>query len=263
MGKNVFLVNIARCNGCHDCQVACKDEHCGTAWLPYAAEQPDTGQFWCKVEETTHGTVPKVNVTYQPSFGAQDEAIREYAPEALMDRDDGLIVLDPAKCKGRKDIADKFDGVFWNEELEICQGCTGCAHLLDDGWDVPRCVDACATGALTWVDEDELPEDAERLTPGSHVYYLALPKRWVAGEVYDEVKDEVIIGASVTIRGADGTVKKTQTDEFGDFWFRQIPGQTYDVWFEKDGYVTRTGKADATDADVNMGSISLYTMNFK
>lgn len=263
MGKKVFLCNIALCNGCHNCQIACKDEHCGQAWDGYTAAQPDTGQFWCKVEETTHGTVPKVNVTYQPVMGAQDEAIRAYAPEALQQRDDGVIVLDPEKCKGRKDIAEKFDGVFWNESLNVCQGCTGCAHLLDDGWDVPRCVDACATGALTWVDEDDVPKDAEKLSEGSHMYYLNLPKRWVAGQVYDELADEVLIGATVTIRGADGEVRKTQTDEFGDFWFRQIPGQFYDVWFEAEGYVNRQSKADATEADVNMGSIPMYTMNFK
>lgn len=35
-----FVIDVARCNGCMNCQIACKDEHCGTDWLPYAAEQP-------------------------------------------------------------------------------------------------------------------------------------------------------------------------------------------------------------------------------
>ena len=148
MSKKIFLVDVARCNGCHNCQIACKDEHCGTSWLPYAAEQPDTGQFWCQVKQEVHGSVPKVNMTYMPVIGAQTEAIREYAPEVLQEREDGLVVIDPEKAKGREDIAERFEGVYWNAELGVPQGCTGCAHLLDDGWTVPRCVDACAVGGL-------------------------------------------------------------------------------------------------------------------
>ena len=263
MAENVFLVDIAKCNGCRNCQIACKDEHCDQAWEGYTLAQPDTGQFWCEVEETTHGTVPKGNVTYLPKMGAQDEALRAYAPEALLEREDGLIVLDPAKCKGRKDIADRFDGVFWNEELDVCQGCTGCAHLIDDGWSVPRCVDACATGALKWVPADEVPDGAEQLTPGSHVHYLNLPKRWVAGEVYDELKDEVIIGATVTLKGEDGTVLTTRTDDFGDFWFRQVEAQKYELTYQAEGYVDKTGTADATETDANVGAVPLYTLDFK
>ena len=172
MSKKIFLVDVNRCNGCHNCQIACTDEHCGTDWLPYAAEQPDTGQFWCQVKQEVHGSVPKVNMTYMPLIGAQTEEIREYAPEVLMEREDGLVVIDPEKAKGREDIAEKFEGVYWNAELNIPQGCTGCAHLLDDGWTVPRCVDACAVGGLRFGDEsafaDELAK-AEKLDPKSSV----------------------------------------------------------------------------------------------
>lgn len=257
MGKKVFLIDIARCNGCHNCQVACKDEHCDQAWEGYTVAQPMTGQFWCKVNETVHGSVPKVNVTYMPVMGAQDEAVREYAPECLQDREDGLIVLDPAKCAGRRDIAEKFDGVFFNEELNVCQGCTGCAHLLDDGWTVPRCVDACATGALKWVDEDEVPAGAEKLSETANTYYLNLPKRWVAGEVYDEAADEVLIGAAVILSNESGEVATAQTDEFGDFWFRQVEAAKYTVSIQAEGYAVRTVEADATEADVNVGAIAL------
>lgn len=265
MTKNVFLIDINKCNGCHNCQVACKDEHCDQDWLPYAAAQPDTGQFWCKVEETVHGTVPKVNITYLPLIGAQDDAIRDFAPEVCMEREDGLVVIDPAKAKGRKDIAEKFEGVFFNEELQVPQGCTGCAHLLDDGWDVPRCVDACATKALRFGDEASFGEElsaAEKLTEGSHVYYLNLPKRWVAGQVYDEAKDEVVIGAKVTMQAADGSSKPmvVESDDFGDFWFRQVEATKYNLWFEADGYVTRQLSADATEADANIGTVGIYTL---
>jgi Fe-S-cluster-containing dehydrogenase component len=48
MGK-VMIIDLALCNGCHNCQVACKDEHCANDWSPIARPQPDTGPFWNKV----------------------------------------------------------------------------------------------------------------------------------------------------------------------------------------------------------------------
>ena len=260
MGKKAFIMDVSICNGCHNCQIACKDEHCGQSWLPYAAEEPDTGQFWCKVEETVHGTVPKVNITYMAKIGAQDDALAAYAPEAVVVREDGVMYIDPEKSKGRKDIAEKFDGVFWNEELEIPQGCTGCAHLLDDGWAVPRCVDACAMGALRFVDVDEAADElakAEKLTEGSHIYYLNLPKKWVAGQVVDPDKDEVVIGADVTLKKDGAVVATTKTDEFGDFWFRQVDGAKYQVEISANGFAAFAVEADATSKDCNVGAISL------
>ena len=31
-----FLVDVSICNGCYNCQIACKDEHCSNDWMPYA-----------------------------------------------------------------------------------------------------------------------------------------------------------------------------------------------------------------------------------
>ena len=35
--SKVFVIDVARCSGCHNCQLACKDEHCENDWRPYAA----------------------------------------------------------------------------------------------------------------------------------------------------------------------------------------------------------------------------------
>ena len=42
-----------------------------------------------------------------------------------------------------------YGAIRWNEELQLPQKCTLCAHLLDDGWTKTRCVQSCPTGALT------------------------------------------------------------------------------------------------------------------
>lgn len=257
--SKVFVFNADRCNGCHCCQFACKDEHCNNDWGNYSAPQPDTGQFWCKVSEKVRGQVPKVTVAYNVVIGAQDEAIREYAPEALMEREDGIIVLDPERCKGRRDIAERFEGVYYNEELDICQGCNGCAHLLDDGWAIPRCVDVCPTDALVWADETEIPEGAEKLTEGSHVYYLNRPKRFIGGVVVDVEADEVVIGATVTLENdATGEYWTTETDDFGDFWFKQIEPADYTLYYTAEGYMTRLSTVSTREEDKNVGVIELF-----
>ena len=58
----VFAIDVAKCNGCYGCQIVCKDEHCGNDWRPYAAPQPETGQFWMRIDEKTRGQVPVVKV---------------------------------------------------------------------------------------------------------------------------------------------------------------------------------------------------------
>ena len=67
MGK-VLVINLDICNGCYNCQIACKDEHVANDWSPIAKPQPDTGQFWNKVYDNVRGQVPKVKVTYEHSI---------------------------------------------------------------------------------------------------------------------------------------------------------------------------------------------------
>lgn len=253
-----FVIDVHKCTGCYSCQIACKDEHVGNDWLPYSRQEPNTGQFWIKVNEKERGSRPHVKVSYTPVIGAQTEAIREYAPEVLQDREDGLIVIDPEKAKGRKDLADKFEGVYWNAELDIPQGCTGCAHLVDgDGpLTTPRCVDNCPVEAIQFGDLEDLDtEGCERLDPESHVYYRNLPKRFIAGTVYDPEIEEIVEGATVTATSEKGTYTAT-TDNFGDFWLRQIPAAEWTVTIEKDGR-KKTLQVSTVDEDKGLADIPL------
>ena len=66
MARYGMVIDIAKCNGCFNCFLACRDEHCGNDFPPYSASQPQTGQSWMQVIEKERGKYPKVKVAYTP-----------------------------------------------------------------------------------------------------------------------------------------------------------------------------------------------------
>ena len=159
-----------------------------------------------------------------------------------------------------------YDVIFFNEDLNLAQKCTGCAHLLDDGWDEPRCADACPTLAISWMTEAEAqpllknagvwkPELKDQVKP--RVYYLNLPKKFIAGTVYDPKEEEVVIGATVSVKGAAGEQRTIQTDAYGDFWFEGLPDDTFELKIEQGGKTKAFSGLDTAEADINLGDIPL------
>jgi len=266
----VFVIDVTQCNGCYNCQIGCKDEHVGNDWTPVAKPQPDTGQFWGKLNEYVRGTVPKVKMSYVfvPCQHCDDAPC---IPACLIEgaiyrRADGLVIIDPVKCTGCRNCIDScpYGAIFFNENLNIAQKCTGCAHLLDKGWKEPRCADNCSTEAIKFGEESELSSliaNAERLSPNfgltldTRVYYIGLPKRFIAGTVYDPVTEEIIEGATCTLSG-DGTGTAT-TDGFGDFWLEGLKVGTFSLKIEATGFATWTKDSISTEKDVNLGDIPL------
>jgi hypothetical protein len=90
------------------------------------------------------------------------------------------------------------------------------------------------------------------------VHYLNLPKKFVAGTVYDAVEKEVIIGATCTLTDKESKECLTvEIDNFGDFWFRGLAdGRTYSLRIEKDGKTRNLDKI-STAADTNLGDIPM------
>jgi Fe-S-cluster-containing dehydrogenase component len=265
-----FVLDLDKCNGCYCCQVVCKDEHVANDWTPYTKPQPDVGQFWIKLHETVRGSVPKVKVSYFPQMClhcTEAQCMAACQTEgAIYRRPDGLVIIDPLICTGCKRCQDacSHEAIYFNEDLNIAQKCTGCAHLLDDGWSEPRCVDACPTNALRYEEESDLKDQIQAAEPmncggsgGALVHYLNMPKGFVAGTVYDPVEKEVVFGATCTLVGADNTVFQTETDDFGDFWFRDVvEGQTYHLTVEKGGASKAIGNIVAGKGN-NLGDIPM------
>jgi tetrathionate reductase subunit B len=262
-----FVIDVKHCYGCYTCQVACKDEHVGNDWTPYAKPQPNTGQFWGKLNEYVRGQVPKVKMSYVfvPCQHCDNAPCISACPveNGIYKRDDGLVIIDPAKCSGCMNCVDAcpYGAIYYNSDLSIAQKCTGCAHLLDKyGWQRPRCADVCSTEAIKLGEESDLDlSGTELLNPEfdtqPRVHYIGLPKKFIAGTVYDSGEDEVIIGATCTLTGEDGSYNAT-TDEFGDFWFEGLAVGTFSLKIEANGK-TKTIDSISTEKDINVGDIDV------
>jgi tetrathionate reductase subunit B len=265
-----FVIDITKCAGCYCCQLACKDEHCGNDWTPYAKPQPKMGQFWGKINEHVRGQVPQVKISYVfvPCQHCKDAPCEKACPVgAIYTRDDGLVIIDPKQCSGCRNCVDAcpYGAIFYNEALNLAQKCTGCAHLLDRGWPIkePRCVDACPHSAIKFGEESELKsvlDNSEVLHAeygtNPRVHYISLPKRFIAGTVYDPATKEVVIGASCTLTGKGSAGGTKVTDEFGDFWFEGLAAGDFTLTIKKDGK-TKTIKVSTKEKDIGLGDIPL------
>jgi tetrathionate reductase subunit B len=261
-----LVIDVSRCNGCYNCQLVCKDEHVGNDWTPYAKPQPDTGQFWGKMNEIVRGQVPQVAMSYTfvPCQHCADApCVKACTAKAIYTRSDGLVIIDPKKCTGCMNClgACKYGAIYYNESLNLAQKCTGCAHLLDKGWKEPRCVDACPS-AMKFGEEADLKDliaKAEVLHPeyGSktRVYYIGLPKKFIAGTVYDPSTKEVVIGATCTLTG-EGVNLTATTDDWGDFKFDGLKVGTFTLKIDK-APKTKTIDKISTQKDIGLGDIAL------
>jgi Fe-S-cluster-containing dehydrogenase component len=240
MKKWNLIIDVEKCEDCNNCFLSCKDEHVDNDWPGYAVSQPRHGHRWINILRKERGQFPLIDVAYRPTpcMHCDDAPCMKAAKDgAIYKREDGIVIIDPAKAKGQKDLvkACPYRAIWWNEEKDVPQKCTFCAHLLDEGWREPRCVQSCPTGALRAlkVEDDEMKHivNSEELTclhpeygTEPRVYYKNLyrfAQCFIWGSVALE-KDEVTdcaAGARVTLMQGSKKIQETVADTFGDFKF--------------------------------------------
>ncbi len=275
-----LIVDVANCTNCNLCALAVQDEHVENSLPGYAAEMPKHGHRWIDIQRRERGQAPMLDVAYLPTMCQHcDDAPCMAAAEdgAITKRPDGIVLIDPDKAKGQKQLVEAcpYGAIWWNEELDLPQHWFFDAHLLDAGWKEPRCVDVCPTGALRSVklDDDVMEklaqkEELEPLRPElatkPRVHYKNLWRyaRCFIGGTVSEERDgvtECVEGAEVRLLRAGETVADTVTDGFGDFRFDRLDPDsgTYTVEVTAAG---GTGRREATLGEsVNLGEVRLGT----
>jgi Fe-S-cluster-containing dehydrogenase component len=196
--------------------------------------------------------------------------------DAVKKRDDGIVLIDPEKAKGRKDLVEAcpYGHIWWNEELALPQIWPFDAHLLDQGWQQTRGQQSCPTGAMRAIKiEDEemarLVRDQElevmkpELGSKPRVYYRNLwrySKCFIGGTLAAEVNGVVdcVEGATVHLSKNGRSIAETVSDNYGDFKFDRLDegSGVYLLEISAEGRSKKTVEA-RLGASINLGEIRL------
>ncbi|HWP26930.1 MAG TPA: 4Fe-4S dicluster domain-containing protein [Xanthobacteraceae bacterium] len=278
MKKWNLIIDVAECTNCHLCTLAAMDEYVGNEWPGVAAPMPRHGHHWINILQKERGQATMIDIAYVPTMCNHcDEApcLKADKGGAVRKRDDGIVIIDPVKAKGRKDLVDAcpYGHIWWNEELQLPQAWPFDAHLLDQGWDKTRGHQACPTGAMRAikVEDEEMARIAreqglEVLRPElgtkPRVYYRNLwryTKCFIGGSVSAEANGMVdcVEGAAVRLIKDGRVIAECRTDNYGDFKFDRLDENSgrYTVEVTAAG---RTKTVEATlGASINLGEIRL------
>lgn len=283
MSKRHLVIDIDRCNNCNNCFIATKDEHVGNDFPGYAAPQPLHGHRWIDIQRSERGRAPHVDIAHVPTLCNQCQdapCVKAGGGKAVYQRSDGIVIIDPVAAKGRRDLLAScpYGAIWWNEELNLPQKWIFDAHLLDQGWPEPRCVQVCPTGAMEsrFLSDEAMAEAAKQeglsvLHPewglGPRIHYRALHRLtdcFVAGSV-STVKDGVhdcLEGVQVRLSRDGRDLGETITDCFGHFRIDGIAPESggAELTLTRNGYRSRLlavsfGRTQVLD-DVRLEPIS-------
>lgn len=280
MNKWNLIVDVALCENCQNCALSAKDEHVGNDFPTYSAPHAALGNSVVKIDRKVRGGGSMVDTAYLPRMCNHcDDApcLKAGADGSVRKRDDGIVIIDPVKAKGRRDLVDAcpHQAMVWNEEQQLPQIWIFDAHLLDRGWSAPRCVQVCPTSAIEAVkitDASMAQRVAgERLTTlrpelqtRPRVYYRNLHRYthcFIGGAVSVVMngQSECLEAAEVSLRRAGSIVAQLSTDGFGEFRFDGLPanGGDYEIEITHPVYGQALLRATLDDESLNLGEIRL------
>lgn len=241
-----LVIDVAKCENCHNCSLSVKDEHIGNTFPGYAAPQPKHGHEWIKIERRVRGEGSMVDAAYLPTMcnHCDDAPCVKKAPDVVRKREDGIVLIDPERARGRRDIVEAcpYGAIWWNEEEQLPQAWIFDAHLLDQGWREPRCAQSCPTSAIRSLkledsemrrvaDQEQLEVLRPELSTRPRVYYRNLyrfTKCFIGGSATASINgvSECAEGAQVVLLKRGTEIARATTDTFGDFKFDGLEGDS-------------------------------------
>jgi Fe-S-cluster-containing dehydrogenase component len=280
MDKWNLIVDVPLCQNCNNCVMATKDELVGNAFPGYTAPHAAHGAAVIQILRKVRGSMPMVDTAYLPvmcNHCDEPPCMKEDPSGAISKRDDGIVIIDPVRAKGRRDLvaACPYGAIVWNETEELPQNWFFDAHLLDSGWAAPRCESVCPTQVfeVTKVTDAAMAERASKenlrtrnpeWATKPRVYYRGMDRYdhfFIGGSATATIGgvDECIEGATVELQHGDAVIARSTTDGFGDFRFDHLPGDggLYEVSLNHLVYGSAKRSVTVTQASVYLGSIVL------
>jgi Fe-S-cluster-containing dehydrogenase component len=278
MQKWNLIIDVAECTNCNLCTLAAMDEYVGNDWPGYSAPMPRHGHKWINILQKERGQIPMIDIAYVPTLCNHCDnppCMKADTTGAIKKREDGIVLIDPVKAKGQKQLVDAcpYGHIWWNEELQTAQHWTFDAHLIDQGWTKTRGDQSCPTGAMRAIKiEDAEMERMAReqglevmkpdLETRPRVYYRDLwrySKCFIGGTVAQQANGVVdcVEGAEIKLLRDGALIAETKSDNYGDFKFDKLDENSgrYIVQVFA-GQRSKVLEADL-GASVNLGEIML------
>lgn len=270
-----LVIDVRWCHDCNNCFMSCKDEFVDNEWPGYTNAQPRHGHRWMNIERRERGRYSRNDYVYlpMPCQHCENAPCIEAGKGAVTRREDGIVMIDMEKAKGNKELlnACPYGAIYYNEEANVPQKCTMCAHLLDDpDWvpGIPRCAHSCPTKAIkayhlepeemeAMVKEEGLEVYKPELGTKPHVYYKNLhrfTKNFVAAGVL--LDGDCLEGANVELYKDGQLVEAAKTNFFGDFKFDGLEDGKYLIKIDADGRKKEV-EAEIAGQSLNLDFINL------
>jgi len=152
-----FFVDSSACSGCKACQMACKDKNGLRSGVVWRRVYEVAGGGWRKEGEAWIPDLAAYNLSIACNHCESPLCLDGCPAGAFEKREDGIVVLDQAKCLGCRycEWTCPYGSPQFDEAEKVMTKCDMCADLIDHG-ETPACVRACPMRALDFGEIGDL-----------------------------------------------------------------------------------------------------------
>ncbi|MCX6560851.1 MAG: dimethylsulfoxide reductase subunit B [Candidatus Aminicenantes bacterium] len=152
-----FFVDSAACSGCKACAMACRDRNNLPPGVRWRRVYEVGGGGWRREGEAWVPEIAVYNLSIACNHCEKPLCLDGCPARAIAKREDGIVVIDPAKCLGCRycEWACPYGAPQFDEAAGVMTKCDLCAGLIERGGR-PACVAACPMRALDFGEIEEL-----------------------------------------------------------------------------------------------------------
>ena len=149
MKKYALIIDHISCWGCKTCEVACKQENN----VPEGIKLIDVSEANSSTADDKTDMVFQANVCIHCD---EPPCVDGCPVEAIVQRNDGIVVLDEETCTGCRLCMDvcPYHAIYFDTQKDAAMKCNLCHHRVDNGL-IPACADNVCLAHCIYFGEPE------------------------------------------------------------------------------------------------------------